>query len=167
MDVKKIGSFLASLRREAGLTQEQLGEKIGVSNKTVSRWENGNYLPPVEMLQSLSVLYGITINEILSGERLSVAQYRQKAEENINSALNSSFTLKERIAYFKQKWRREHRFEFSLGILFVIALCLAGTFWINGLQILGSLFCIWFLLRQNNQMMIYVEERAFDGSGLQ
>ena len=54
MDLIKTGKFLAQLRREAGDTQEQLGEKLGVSNKTVSRWEKGAYLPPVEMLQAIS-----------------------------------------------------------------------------------------------------------------
>jgi transcriptional regulator with XRE-family HTH domain len=48
MDTKKVGSFLKSLRKEKELTQEQLGEKLGVTNKTVSRWETGNYMPPVE-----------------------------------------------------------------------------------------------------------------------
>ena len=64
MDLKQIGMFLAQLRKELNLTQEQLGEKLGVSNKTVSRWENGNYLPPVEALQLMSEFYGLTINEI-------------------------------------------------------------------------------------------------------
>ena len=57
MDVQKIGNFLAELRKDKNLTQEELGERIGVTNKTVSRWENGNYLPPVEILQILSKLY--------------------------------------------------------------------------------------------------------------
>ena len=56
MDMKKIGLFLAELRREKGLTQEQLGEQLSVTNKTISRWENGNYMPPVEMLQELILL---------------------------------------------------------------------------------------------------------------
>ena len=71
MDMQKIGNFLAELRKEKNLTQEELGEQLGVTNKTVSRWENGNYLPPVEMLQMLSKLYDVSINELLSGERLS------------------------------------------------------------------------------------------------
>ena len=74
MDMIKIGEFLAKLRKEQGWTQEQLGEKLGVTNKTVSRWEKGNYLPPVEMLQMMSEVYGLTINEILSGERLTQEQ---------------------------------------------------------------------------------------------
>jgi len=83
MDMQQIGSFLAQLRKEKNLTQEELGEKIGVTNKTVSRWENGNYLPPVEMLQMLSALYGVSINELLSGERLNDKNYRENAEEYI------------------------------------------------------------------------------------
>ena len=60
MDTVKMGKFLKELRKEKGLTQEQLGEKIGVTNKTVSRWENGNYIPPAECLAirlTLSHLY--------------------------------------------------------------------------------------------------------------
>ena len=72
MDTIKIGNFLAVLRKEQGYTQESLGEKLGVSNKTISRWENGNYLPPVEMLQALSSLYKVSINELLSGERIKL-----------------------------------------------------------------------------------------------
>ena len=60
MDVVKTGSFLAELRKEHKLTQAELGEKVGVTNKTVSRWETGNYLPPVEILEELSNLYGLT-----------------------------------------------------------------------------------------------------------
>ena len=53
MDTVKIGNFLAQLRREKKYTQEQLGLRLGVTNKTISRWENGNYMPSVEMLQLL------------------------------------------------------------------------------------------------------------------
>ena len=83
MDTKKMGTFLAKLRREHNLTQEQLGEKLGVTNKTVSRWENGNYLPPAEMLQALSELYNVTINEILSGERLPEEAYRERPRRTL------------------------------------------------------------------------------------
>ena len=167
MDIQKIGVFLAQLRRQRNLTQEQLGEKLGVTNKTVSRWETGSYLPPVEMLQRLSELYGITINEILSAERLDEKAYREKAEENIKSALVSSFTLKERMEYLKKKWRREHIFDLVMGMLAAAGLYAVGILWLDGLQIVGCLFCVYFPIRWNNQMMSYVEDRAFDGSGAQ
>ena len=71
MDMMKMGAFLQELRREHSLTQEQLGEKLHVSSKTISRWETGAYMPPVEMLSELSTLYGLTINELVAGERLT------------------------------------------------------------------------------------------------
>lgn len=87
MDTKKIGLFLKQLRNEKGITQEQLGEKIGVSNKTVSRWETGNYLPPVECLNLLSEFYSLSINEIVAGERGSDEKFVEMAESNITSTL--------------------------------------------------------------------------------
>lgn len=83
MDMQKIGNFLAELRKDNNLTQEELGEQIGVTNKTISRYENGNYLPPVEILQMLSKLYNVSISEILSGKRLDDEQYKENAEEYI------------------------------------------------------------------------------------
>ena len=90
MDMQKVGTFLSELRKERNLTQDELGEQIGVTNKTVSRWENGNYLPPVEMLQILSKLFDVSINEILNGERINDSDYKNISEENIKSALNES-----------------------------------------------------------------------------
>lgn len=165
MDLKKIGVFLSQLRREKGLTQEQLGLELGVTNKTISRWENGNYLPPVEMLQAMSTFYGISINELLSGQRLPDTAYREKAEENIKAAIGSSFSLRERMAYFKAKWRREHIADFVLGMLVTVGLYAAGIFWQKWLCLAGYIFCILFLVVSYNRMMTYVENRAFDGSG--
>jgi len=87
MDMKKIGAFLKELRNEKGMTQEQLGERIGVSNKTISRWETGNYMPPVDCLSILSDIYNISINEILAGERASGEVFAKIAEKNITDAL--------------------------------------------------------------------------------
>ncbi len=83
MDLLLIGKFIAELRKAQGLTQEQLGEKLGVTNKTVSRWETGAYLPPAEALLAMSNLFSVSINEILSGKRLGEEEYRAAAEENL------------------------------------------------------------------------------------
>lgn len=167
MDVKKIGQFLARLRKDKGLTQEQLGEKFGVTNKTVSRWENGNYLPPVEILQLLSELYGLTINEILSAQRLTSAQYQEKAEENIKTALRSStFTLKEKIEFYKKKWLWDNLFWLVLELVVFVAgsvaiLCFFESWLVNVLT--WAVFVR--LLQRRNEMMKYVEDRAYDGTG--
>lgn len=166
MDMNKIGEFLAKLRKEQGWTQEQLGEHLGVTNKTVSRWEKGNYLPPVEMLQILSGLYDLTINEIISGERLTQEQYQQKAEENIKTALSTSaFTLQEKIEFYKAKWKREHRFELFLGFGLVMLLYVAGTCWDSIFYAAALVVTVGIPAWYNNAMMTYVEDHAFDGSG--
>ena len=96
MDMQKIGNFLAKLRKENNLTQNELGEQIGVTNKTISRWENGNYLPPVEMLQILANIYGVSINEILNGERINENDYKDISEQNVKSALKKSDSVIEK-----------------------------------------------------------------------
>lgn len=98
MDVQKIGELLATLRKEQKLTQEELGEIIGVTNKTVSRWENGNYMPPVEILLVLSKQFNVSINELLSGERLNSEQYKENAEEYIvDNLIKTSNDAKKRL----------------------------------------------------------------------
>lgn len=69
MDQIKIGSFLKKLRNENNLTQEQLAEKFGVSQRSVSRWENGNTMPDISILIELADYYDVDLREILNGER--------------------------------------------------------------------------------------------------
>ncbi len=57
MDQIKIGKFIAKLRKGNNWTQQQLGDKIGVTNKTISRWENGNYMPDIEMLHIFDLIF--------------------------------------------------------------------------------------------------------------
>lgn len=83
MDQIKIGKFIAELRKEKNMTQQQLGDKIGVSFKTISKWETGKGMPDLSSLKPLSDCLEITINELLSGERIEKEQYIDKLEENI------------------------------------------------------------------------------------
>ncbi|MGM9947682.1 helix-turn-helix domain-containing protein [Floccifex sp.] len=71
MDQKRIGSFLKKLRKEKHLTQEQLAEKLNVSNRTISRWETGNNMPDISILVEISEFYEVSILEIINGERKS------------------------------------------------------------------------------------------------
>lgn len=69
MNQIKIGAFLKELRNDNGLTQEQIAEKFGVSQRSVSRWENGNTMPDVSILIELADYYEVDLREILNGER--------------------------------------------------------------------------------------------------
>ena len=169
MDQSKIGKFIAALRKEKGMTQEQLGEKLGVTNKTVSRWENGNYMPDVEMLSLLSKEFGVSINELISGERLLTENFKKAADENLVTALNNStFTLKDKIAFFKKKWLREHIATIVLcvvawiGLIVWTALTLRGSDSYALLGAVGSLLAELFYVVLYNRMMAYVEKRAYD-----
>lgn len=168
MDQIKIGKFIAALRKEKGLTQEQLGEKLCVTNKTISRWENGNYMPDVEMLSLLSKEFGVSINELVSGERLATEDFKKAADSNLVTALdNSTFTLKEKIAFFKKKWLHEHISTIALcivawiGIIIWTALKLRGSDVYPLLGTIGSMLAIIFYMVLRNRMMIYVEHRAY------
>lgn len=164
MDLVKIGKFIAELRKQQGLTQEQLGEKVGVTNKTVSRWETGVYLPPADALLALSETFGVTINEILSGKRLSDTEYKQAAEENLTQTIKeSSFNLKDKIAYYKRKWLKEH-----IADMVFIGICIAGVF-VAGIILrnssVGFASIVMLVLAhgwRNNTMMAYVEDHAYD-----
>ncbi len=97
MDTKRIGSFLQELRKQNDMTQEQLGEQLGVTNKTISRWETGNYMPPIECLKRLSDRYGISINEIIAGKRLDEESYKRESEENLAVAFEQMESNKIKI----------------------------------------------------------------------
>ena len=90
MDTKKIGKFIALKRKEKGITQEQLGEKLGVTNKTVSRWENGNYMPDLSLLEPLSQELSITLNELLTGENIEKENFCEYCEKNLADTVDYS-----------------------------------------------------------------------------
>lgn len=163
MDTIKIGNFLATLRKEQNLTQESLGEKLGVTNKTVSRWENGNYLPPVEMLQELSKLYAVSINEILCGERIPEENYQAKAEETITGILSGSpFSFKERSDFWKHKWQKDHLVTNVSLVVLLLVMLVAGILLSKPLiaGLAPFLAVVVYMVRRNN-MMIYVENNLY------
>ena len=83
MDQEKIGKFIAELRKEKNITQEQLAEKLGVTSKSISRWENGRTMPDYTLLKDLCNELDININELLSGEKIKENDYVNKSEENL------------------------------------------------------------------------------------
>lgn len=83
MDQIKIGKFISNRRKEQGLTQRQLAEKLAVSDKTISKWECGNGLPEVSLMLPLCEVLSISVNELLCGERIVNDDYKQKAEDKM------------------------------------------------------------------------------------
>lgn len=164
MDQIKIGSFLAQLRKEKKLTQETLGEKIGVTNKTISRWENGNYMPDIEMLQILSKTFHVSINELLSGERLSNEQLRIRADINLVEMWKcSSFALKDRVTFWKKKWLKDHIVAVVIGLLIYLIVLIVAILKEWGILMgTSTVFAAVIYIAARNQMMIYVEAKAFD-----
>lgn len=163
MDLVQIGKFIAELRKEQKLTQEQLGEKLCVTNKTVSRWENGNYLPPADALLVMSQLFGVSVNEILSGKRLSTEEYKEAAEANLAQTLQSgSFSLKEKMQFYKRKWLKEH-----IAIMVFVGICIVGIMVAGIIERQGWLIALAGLLVpiahgwRNNAMMAYVERNVY------
>ena len=95
MNQKQIGTFIAEMRKEKGMTQEELAEKFGVSSRSVSRWENGNTMPELGLLVELAVFYGVDINEIIDGERKS----ENMIKDNVNNEMKETL---EKVAGYNE-----------------------------------------------------------------
>lgn len=164
MDMQRIGTFLAQLRKEQGLTQEQLAQELGTSNKTISRWETGTYLPPVEMLQLLSQRYGLTINELLQGERIAPENQLAAANQTIAQVMKDSpFLFKERQAYWQKKWTQDHRFDVILLIILslvvqVLSIVLGKPAWATA----GAILTLAGVMLLNNRKAEYVEHHLYN-----
>ena len=113
MNQEKTGKFIAGLRKEKKMTQEQLAEKLGVSNRSVSRWENGNTMPELSLLQTLAKELGVTVPELLNGERLEKTGSDKK---NIDLVIEFSRQENER----KAKRLNRHFFAGLVCLLLVI-----------------------------------------------
>ena len=103
MDQRKIGSFLKELRKEKGLTQEQLAEMMNVSGRTVSRWETGSNMPDLDILIEMSDYYDVDIRELLDGERKS-ERMDQELKETIEKVADYSNEMKKRFTKFMHRF---------------------------------------------------------------
>lgn len=111
MDQIKIGKFIAEMRKEQDLTQIDLAEQLGISNKTISKWECGNGMPDYSVMENLCEILKINVNELLSGERLPSKDYNKKAEENMMSLMQES----------SENYKRE-RSEMILTVIGIVVL---------------------------------------------
>ena len=97
MDQVKIGKFLSDERKAKGYTQKQLSELLAISDKTISKWECGNGFPEASLLLPLCNELEITVNELLTGERISQQNYKKKAEENMVNMIREKEENKQKI----------------------------------------------------------------------
>ena len=112
MNQIKTGKFIAETRKAQGLTQKQLADILEISDKTVSKWECGKGLPEVSLMLPLCSALNITVNDLLSGERVSQIEYINKAEENMMNLIKENEENKKRMAL-----------SIICGIITVIAVC--------------------------------------------
>lgn len=112
MNQIKTGKFIAETRKAQGLTQKQLADILEISDKTVSKWECGKGTPEVSLMLPLCSALNITVNDLLSGERVSKIEYINKAEENMMNLIKENEENKKRMAL-----------AIICGIITVIAVC--------------------------------------------
>ena len=116
MDQEKIGKFIAACRKEKGFTQASLAEKLGITDRAVSKWETGKSLPDASIMMELCELIGTNVNELLTGERIALDEYTKKAEQS----------LIEMQAKAEKADRNLLRMEIVMGII-IIPLCIILT----------------------------------------
>lgn len=90
MNQVKIGRFIAEMRKQLNLTQRQFADILGISDKTVSKWECGNGMPELSFMQPICNILQIDLNELFSGEKLTDADYKEKAEENMMALIKEA-----------------------------------------------------------------------------
>ncbi len=122
MDQIKIGKFIAELRKEKGMTQLELANRLGITDRAVSKWENGRGLPDLSLIKPLCEELSISINELLSGERIQEDRFTEKAEENIISTIEYS---DKNIKYIKKV------FFFILAAIMIFLLLLGSCYGID------------------------------------
>lgn len=98
MDQIKTGKFISQMRKEKSLTQRQLADELNISDKTVSKWECGNGFPEVSLMLPLCEVLNVSVNELFSGEKLTDAEYKKKAEENIMDLIKEKEESKKKVA---------------------------------------------------------------------
>lgn len=120
MEQIKIGKFIASCRKEQGMTQAVLAEKLGISDRAVSKWETGKSMPDSGIMLELCELLKINVNELLSGEHITMEDYNAKSEEVI-------LGLKSENEKYAKRLLRSEAYIVVVGVVASLAMIIAGT----------------------------------------
>ena len=122
MNQEKIGKFILELRKEKNMTQQELADKIGVTDRAISKWENGRGMPDLSLMKPLCKELGITINELISGEKIDKKEYQDKLEENIFNTID----------YSNNKIKKTNKiFKFVIGTIIIVIVSLVSMFFID------------------------------------
>lgn len=112
MDQIKIGKFIAETRKKKNKTQRQLADALSISDKTVSKWECGKGLPDISLMMPLCEILQITVNDLLTGERVSEDDYQKKAEENMMNLMKEN-----------EENKKQMILSVICGVITIIAVC--------------------------------------------
>ncbi len=157
MDQVKIGRFIAERRKMAGLTQMQLAEKLNITDRAISKWENGKSLPDSSIMLDLCDILSITVNDLLSGEVVSMENYNKELEQN----------LLEMVKQKEEADRRLLRMEIVTGIICLLPLLAAAIVvsaipmeeWLGGIiagaSVLPLLIATPFMIRIEQKAGLY------------
>ncbi len=139
MNQKKIGQFIAENRKKQKMTQAELAEKLGVSDRSVSKWETGRCMPDLSLFEPLCEQLGITINELLSGEKIKTEEYQNELEKNIINTIDYSQKQIE-----DEKWKRSY-VVMIIGILFCMSAFIvfeAESSWSSMYSLIGTMIFV-------------------------
>lgn len=165
MNQEKIGRFIALLRKEKDMTQISLATKLGVSDKSVSKWERGINLPDPSLYIELCNILGITLNELFTGEKIDNNNFKKQADKNLMAALeNSAFNLKDRIKFYRNKWLKDNISKIIFCIISWIVLLVSLKLQDVDFYLIGTisgLLLVLYYTALYNQMMKYIEDNAY------
>lgn len=162
MNQEKIGRLIAELRKEKKLTQAELALKLGVSDKSVSKWENGKCLPDVSLYKDLCNILGISLNEFFAGEKIKEENFKEQADNNLYNALeNSSFRLKDKIKYYSDKWDKDHLIELTIITIIIAGFIIFGFIKDNGLQYIFMIVGVISGIIEKNVKQVYIDRNAY------
>ena len=134
MDQIKIGKFIASCRKEQGMTQVSLAEKLGISDRAVSKWETGKSMPDAGNMLELCRLLKINVNELLSGERIMAESYDKRAEENLLE-MKRAVEEKDRMLIRTEYWVALPTIVTAI-VLAIVASCAEMPEWLKAVLII-------------------------------
>ena len=159
IDNQKFGRFVAALRKEKGYTQKKLAEKLFLSDKAISKWERGLSLPDIALLEPLADILGVTVAELLKGERIHAALEPQEMDELLGKTIHLSDNQKHVHSGFHKMW---YLFVLGFSILEFGILIWQDVNLIQKdifvLEALFALFGAWFCLFAKEQLPTYYDE---------